>query len=65
MKHNICTVLDEDYRLKVIENSFFKLFCHNEFVKNVYNNNKESHFKIILQNKGFIIETLGHKKTIK
>lgn len=34
-------------------------------MKNVCNNNKESHFKIILQNKGFILVTLGQKKTIK
>lgn len=51
-----CNIDDER---KIIENSFFKLFCYNEYVKNIYNNNKESHFKMILHKKGFIIKNIG------
>lgn len=61
---NICTILDENDKLKIIENSFFKLFCHNEYIKNIYNNNKESHFKKKLEECGFIIKILGQYEKI-
>lgn len=51
-------------RLCIEENSFLKLFCHNEYVKNIYNDNKELHFKMILQKRRFNITTIDEYKKI-
>lgn len=59
---NPCFNVDDES--KIIENSFFKLFCFNEYVSNIYDNNKESYFKMILEQKGFIIKILGEHEKI-
>jgi len=56
-----CTYLDEDDEFKVIENTFFNLFCYNEFVKDIYESNKLRHFQLILEENGFNMSTEGDK----
>ena len=35
-----CTYLDENDELKIVENTFFNLFCYNELVNDIYDSNK-------------------------
>jgi hypothetical protein len=51
--------LDENDEMRVLENTFFKLFCYNEYVKDTYQTNKEKHFELILESNGFIISEEG------
>ena len=37
------------------DNTFFISFVYNEYVSDVYNTNKERHFKRILSDNGFVI----------
>ena len=56
-----CTYLDEEDRLQVVENTFFNLFCYNEYVKDLYDSNKLKHFELILEENGFNMTTQGEK----
>lgn len=61
----MCLSMDENDDLKVYENLFFDLFCFNEYVQNIYNNNKADHFKIILENNGFnLLDEDGNRQKI-
>ena len=52
------TYFNEKDDKQIIENTFFNIFTHNEFIKSVYKSNKVKHFKYILKNFGFeVIET--------
>ena len=59
---NMTRCLDENDDMKVIENSFFKIFCYNEFVKDTYQTNKVKHFELILKMHGFNISEEGEAK---
>ena len=59
-----CTTSDELDELKVSRNTFFKLFCYNEFVRDIYSTNKLIHFENILINNKFKIFELGTKAKI-
>ena len=52
---NMSSFLDENDNLKVIENTFFNLYCYNEYVKNIYETNKYLHYKEILKENNFDI----------
>ena len=56
---NLSTCLDENDNDKLIENSFFNLYCYNEYVKDIFHTDKEKHFENILKNNGFIVTSLG------
>ena len=47
--------IDEDDQIKMSNNSFFNLFCYNEYVKDTYNTNKLSHYENILIENKFIL----------
>ena len=47
--------VDEEDNIKMSNNTFFNLFCYNEYVKDTYNTNKISHFEEILKQKKFIL----------
>jgi hypothetical protein len=49
----ICSYLDVMDNLKFSENSFFNLYCFNEYVKDIYEQNKTEHLKNILYKNGF------------
>jgi hypothetical protein len=48
-----CSYLDVMDNLKFSENSFFDLYCFNEYVKDIYEQNKTEHLKDILYKNGF------------
>jgi len=48
-----CSYLDVMDNLKFSENSFFNLYCFNEYVKDIYEQNKTEHLKNILYKNGF------------
>jgi hypothetical protein len=54
-----CTYLDKTDKLNIIENTFFKLFCYNEYVMDCYRTNKLKHFELILINNGFTLSERG------
>ena len=53
---NICCTIDVNDDIKFNDNTFFKLFVYNEYISDIFNTNKEQHFKKILINNGFVIE---------
>ena len=55
---------NEQDDISIIENTFFKLFCYNEYQKQVFNTDFEAHLDIILKDAGFKIETKGELKTL-
>ena len=57
---NIVSInLNKDDEEEVIENTYFDLFCHNEFENDIYNTNKKYYFEEILKENGFIISRIG------
>jgi hypothetical protein len=60
----VCTYLDENDELKVVENTFFNLFCHNQYVIDIYNTNKVKHYELILGQNGFAMSSTGTPKRI-
>jgi hypothetical protein len=62
---DVCVQVDENDQQKVIKNTFFKLFCYNEYVKDVYKSNIKIHFEQLLQQNGFVLSTVGEKKKLE
>ena len=56
--------VDEEDNIKMSNNTFFNLFCYNEYVKDTYNTNKISHFEEILKQNKFILDSRGEKSKI-
>jgi hypothetical protein len=48
-----CSYLDIDDELQFSENSFFNLYCYNEYIKDIYEQNKTEHLKNLLYKNGF------------
>ena len=59
----VCTHIDEDDEMVVIENSFFKLYCYNEYVMDIYGTNKVKHYENLLEDSGFKIQRDASKPT--
>jgi hypothetical protein len=58
--NNLCgTVTDDDYGFVFNENTFFKLFTYNEYIKDIFNTNKEQHFLNILDDNKFDVIYVG------
>jgi hypothetical protein len=55
---NICCNVDNNDDVVFNDNTFFKLFVYNEYINDIYNTNKELHFKKILSDNGFILNKL-------
>jgi hypothetical protein len=62
---DVCVQIDENDQQKVIKNTFFKLFCYNEYVKDVYKSNIKIHFEQLLKQNGFVLSTVGEKKKLE
>ena len=56
--------IDEDDKMRMSNNTFFNLFCYNEYVKDIYNTNKLSHFEEILKENKFILDSRGERTKI-
>jgi hypothetical protein len=54
-----CTYIDENDQIQVVRNTFFNLYCYNEFVKDTYETNKVKHFELILAKNGFKLSAQG------
>ena len=46
------------------ENTFFNLYCYNEFVRDTYETNKVKHFELILRENGFNLSSEGAPKKL-
>ena len=60
--NNICVTINTDDEAIVNENTFFNLFCYNEYVKDIYKTNKLKHFEELLIKNGFVLSELGEDK---
>lgn len=58
---NISSFIDENDNLKIIENTYFNLFTYNEYVADIYNTSKYLHYKDILIENNFIIDSSNKK----
>jgi len=59
-----CSYVDENDELKFVHNSFFKMFCYNEYVNDVFASNKVKHFEGFLEQNGFEIMTEGQPQKL-
>ena len=55
----VCLNTNEDDEETIIENTFFKMWCFNEYTNDCYNTNKICHFQNILIEEGFILVHIG------
>lgn len=55
---------NEDDEIKVVENTFFKLFCYNEYLDEIYKTGFLQHYENILIRDGFEIKEIGVKRKI-
>ena len=60
---DVCTHIDEDDEMVVTENSFFKLYCYNEYVRDIYGTNKVKHYENLLAENRFKLQTGTVKPT--
>ena len=56
-----CTYLDEFDQVQVVQNTFFNLYCLNEFTRDTFASNKLRHFELILEQNGFRLTEQGEK----
>ena len=57
----LSTTRDENDDENVIKNPFFKMWCYNEYINEIYNTDYLKHYKQILTNAGFTLKTTGIK----
>lgn len=63
--YNTSTIYDEDNeKYKIIENSFFNLYCYTEYIKDIYKTNMTTHYQEILIENGFIMSEEGKTETL-
>ena len=55
------TYIGEDDDLQIIENTFFNLYCYNEYITDCYNTHKTQHYINILLDNGFVLNTSGNE----
>ena len=56
---NICGNIDNNDDETINKNSFFNLYCYNEFVADIYNTDKLKHYETILKDNGFVLSSIG------
>jgi len=59
-----CTYVDELDEIHFSRNTFFKLFCYNEFVNDAFASNKVKHFERFLLQNGFSLATRGQPRKL-
>jgi hypothetical protein len=52
---------DEYDHIRMSNNSIFKLFCYNEYVKDIYNTNKLAHHEYIFRDDKFVLKSSRDK----
>ena len=61
---NISGSINEDDELKIINNTFFKLFCYGKYQQDTEQTNKVLHFEGILKHQGFKLSSEGIKQDL-
>jgi hypothetical protein len=51
--------VNENDEVTIVNNTFFKLFCYNEYIDSFYNTGFIEHFESILKANGFILTNIG------
>jgi len=51
--------INENDEIKIVENTFFKLYCYNEFIDSFFNTGYLQHYENILKNNGFNLKNVG------
>jgi len=59
--NNICINIDDDDQIKMNNNTFFQLFCYNEYKNDTLNTNIIAHYEQQLINNGFVLSNIGDK----
>ena len=62
--NNICIQYDKNDESYINENTFFNLFCYNEYINDCFNTNKYIHYEQILKDKGFNLISEGDFNTL-
>ena len=58
---NMSKSINENDDVKIVENTFFKLFCYNEYQTSIFNTGFVEHYENILIRDGFELEEVGDK----
>ena len=62
---NVVSVnLNKDDEEEIVENTYFELFCHQEFEDDIYKSNLKYYFEEILKENGFKLSALGETQRI-
>lgn len=56
---NLSKSTNENDEVKIVSNTFFKLWCYNEFKRHIFKTGFIQHYKTILSNAGFIHSEVG------
>ena len=51
--NSVCVNLNENDEEVIVKNSYYNIFCYNEYVKDIYSTNKLYHYENILKINGF------------
>jgi desulfoferrodoxin (superoxide reductase-like protein) len=62
--NNVCIQYDKNDESYINENSFFNLFCYNEYINDCFKTNKYIHYEQILKEKGFNLISEGDFNTL-
>ncbi len=62
--NNLCTSINEHDEIKFVNNTFFKLFCYNEYKNDTLNTNLIAHYEQQLIDNGFILRSEGENKKL-
>jgi len=62
--HDLCTVIDINDNLVIVDNKFLNIEAFNEFSNDAYGTNKVKHFELILIENGFELSTIGETERI-
>jgi hypothetical protein len=62
--NNLCMSINENDEMQIINNTFFKLFCYNEYKNDTLNTNIVAHYEQQLIDNGFILSIQGENKKL-
>jgi hypothetical protein len=62
--NNLCLTISEDDSMKIINNTFFKLFCYNEYKNDTLDTNIVAHYEQQLIDNGFVLTSKGESKKL-
>lgn len=59
--NDMCLNINKDDELEFVENTFFKQFCYEEYLRRIYKTGYKKHFENYLESNGFVINYIGEK----